>query len=142
MHLTLKIDGSIEAGPNAILATSREGYTQTNFNAVDCWQCLKYAGFWRMVGRYWKTGLMEAYRSCSKQAFTRELQRLVPSLTAEDLHPGGAGVRAQVVMPDGSLCDDFLLIQRERAIHVLNAPSPAATASLAIGQYISAMTIR
>ncbi len=136
VHLTPKIDGSLEAGPNAVFATAREGYSKGIVNGKDCWECFKYSGFWRMLSRYWKTGLGEIHRSFSKRAFLIELQKLAPSLTLDDLHPGGAGVRAQVVMPNGTLCDDFLIRRDDNIIHVLNVPSPAATASLAIGSHI------
>lgn len=137
VHLSPKMDGSIEAGPNAVLATAREGYTKSDFDVADCWHYLRYPGFWRMVGKYWKTGLAEAYRSINKGAFCRELQGLVPGVQANDLKPGGSGVRAQLVMHDGKLQDDFVIAQSKRMIHVLNAPSPAATASLAIGAHIT-----
>jgi L-2-hydroxyglutarate oxidase len=137
VHLTLKMDGTVEAGPNAVLATSREGYAKTDISAYDCWQYLRYSGFWKMVGKYWKTGLAEAYRSISKRAFCRDLQKLFPGVHENDLQPGGSGVRAQLVMQDGKLHDDFVIASNKRMVHVLNAPSPAATASLAIGDYIT-----
>jgi L-2-hydroxyglutarate oxidase len=101
-----------------------------------------YRGFWAMVGRYWRTGLYEFYRSLSSQAFVRALQRLVPELKPSDVSPGGSGVRAQAVSPDGRLVDDFHIVEVPNAIHVLNAPSPAATASLAIGRHIAGLASR
>ncbi len=136
VHYTSNIHGQVEAGPNAVLAWKREGYRKRDVDLGDSWQTLAFPGFWRMSRRHWKTGLGEMYRSLSKQVFVRDLQRLVPEIQEKDLAPGGAGVRAQAVSRSGALLDDFSIIQRRDAIHVLNAPSPGATSSLAIGDYI------
>ncbi len=138
VHFTRRIDGSVEAGPNAVLALRREGYSKTDFNLRDTAATLTYPGFWRLAAKHWRTGAGELYRSFSKAAFVATLQELIPSLDAGDLRAGGAGVRAQAVSPDGELLDDFAIQIDGRAVHVLNAPSPAATASLAIGQTIVA----
>jgi L-2-hydroxyglutarate oxidase LhgO len=138
VHFTRSIHGYVEAGPNAVLAFAREGYRWTNFNARDLWETLSFSGFRSVARRYWKMGLEENYRSLNKRAFTRALQRLVPAITSDDLTPGGSGVRAQAVAADGTLLDDFVIRQTGKAIHVLNAPSPGATASLAIGERIVA----
>ena len=142
VHFTKRIQGDIEAGPNAVLAFAREGYHRTTVSPVELLATLTYAGFWAMAGKYWRTGLYEMYRSLSKRAFLRALQRLVPTLEQADLEPGGAGVRAQAVAADGSLIDDFKITETPHAIHVLNAPSPAATASLAIGRHIATLAAR
>jgi L-2-hydroxyglutarate oxidase len=141
VHFTrmIKGGGGIEAGPNAVLAYAREGYRHSIINPGDLWNTLSFGGFWAMAGKYWRTGCGELYRSLSKAAFVRALQKLLPEITGDDLVPGGAGVRAQAVAPNGSLVDDFVIQQSRRAIHVLNAPSPGATASLAIGRSIAAM---
>ena len=137
VHFTKRIQGDFEAGPNAVLAFAREGYRMRIIRPGEVAGMLAYRGFWAMVARYWRTGMFEMYRSLSKKAFLRALQTLVPALREEDMHPGGSGVRAQAVLPDGSMVDDFKIVTAPRAIHVLNAPSPAATASLAIGQHIA-----
>ena len=137
VHFTRMIDGGVEAGPNAVLALRREGYGRLSFSAKDALAILGYRGFWRMAARYGKTGMGEVVRSFSKRAFVRALNALVPELRVEDVVPGGAGVRAQAVAPDGSLLDDFHILEAERMLHVLNAPSPAATASLAIGESLA-----
>ncbi len=137
VHYTRRVDGSIEAGPNAVLALRREGYGKFSFRPGDAWSTLSYGGFWRLAGRYWRTGSGEIYRSFSRYAFWRALQRLTPDLEVDDLVPGGAGVRAQALAPDGKLLDDFHIVEAYRQIHVLNAPSPAATASLAIGSHVA-----
>jgi L-2-hydroxyglutarate oxidase len=139
VHFTKRIGGEIEAGPNAVLAFAREGYRMRTINAAELLGVLRYRGFWKMAAKYWRTGSYEIYRSLSKRAFVRALQHLVPEVREEDLAPGGAGVRAQAVTPDGALVDDFKIMETANAIHVLNAPSPAATASLAIGQHIAAL---
>jgi (S)-2-hydroxyglutarate dehydrogenase len=139
VHFTKRIQGDVEAGPNAVLAFAREGYRLRTINVVETVGTLAYRGFWAMARRYWRTGLYEVYRSLSKRAFTHALQRLVPEIQEEDMEPGGAGVRAQAVRPDGVLVDDFQITETPNAIHVLNAPSPAATASLAIGRHIAAL---
>jgi L-2-hydroxyglutarate oxidase LhgO len=138
VHFTRSIHGYVEAGPNAVLAFAREGYRWTDIKARDLWETLSFRGFRSMAKKYWRMGLEENYRSLSKRAFTKALQRLVPSITIDDLKPGGSGVRAQAVASDGALLDDFVIKQTGNAIHVLNAPSPGATASLAIGERIVA----
>jgi L-2-hydroxyglutarate oxidase LhgO len=137
VHFTRKVNGGVEAGPNAVLALRREGYRKSQVHPRDLAEVLTYGGFWRMAARYWRTGIAELYRSFVKGAFVRALQKLVPDIRAEDLRPGGAGVRAQALAPDGKLVDDFVILERPRALHVVNAPSPAATASLAIGEEIA-----
>ncbi len=139
VHFTRTIHGEVEAGPNAVLAFAREGYALTRVHPGELAAALGYRGFWAMVSRYWRTGTYELYRSLSKEAFVRALQRLIPEITAADVSRGGAGVRAQAVSPDGSLVDDFSIVSGPDAIHVLNAPSPAATASLAIGRHICSL---
>ncbi len=136
VHFTRLVNGGVEAGPNAVLALKREGYSWTKFSMRDVLGMAGSVGFWRMAARYWKTGLGELHRSLSKAAFVQALQELLPELRADDLIPAGAGVRAQALSPTGALVDDFHLVKAERMIHVLNAPSPAATASLRIAQHI------
>lgn len=137
VHFTRMIDGSIHAGPNAVLSLKKEGYSKFAFDASEAWQSLRYRGFWRLVGRHWQEGLRELYRSISKAEFVKSLQKLIPEVRAEDLIPTAAGVRAQALNPDGSLVDDFLIKYHGRTIHVCNAPSPAATSSLEIGEQIA-----
>lgn len=137
VHFTRLIHGGIEAGPNAVLALAREGYRKTDFNPRDLTDALSFGGLWRFLLRYPRSAVLEVYRSLSKSAFVSALQRLVPELQPDDLEPGGAGVRAQALSPNGELIHDFQFLERPRAIHVLNAPSPAATACLAIGQEIA-----
>jgi L-2-hydroxyglutarate oxidase len=137
VHFTRMIGGGAEAGPNAVPALAREGYTRTSFDLRDAWDTFTYPGFWRMAVRHMGMGLGEIHRSFSKRAFVKALQRLMPDLRGEDLEEGGSGVRAQAMLPDGRLEDDFRIVTHGRAIHVLNAPSPAATASLAIGERIA-----
>lgn len=141
VHLTTTIHGEVEAGPNAVFAFAREGYRFATVNPGELAGTLRYRGFWAMARRYWKMGGFEMYRSLSKAAFVKALQRLVPELRPEDVAPGGAGVRAQAVARDGSLVDDFRIVADREAIHVLNAPSPAATASLAIGRHVAALAV-
>jgi L-2-hydroxyglutarate oxidase len=141
VHFTRMIGGGAEAGPNAVPALAREGYTRTSFDPRDAWDTLTYSGFWRMAVRHMGMGLGEIHRSFSKRAFVKALQRLMPDLREEDLEEGGSGVRAQAMLPDGRLEDDFRIVTHGRAIHVLNAPSPAATASLAIGDRIAARVL-
>lgn len=136
VHFTRMIDGNIHCGPNAVLALRREGYTKFDFDARDLWETLSFSGFAKLALRYPRVGLSEMRRSLSKSIFTRSLQTLIPQVCADDLVPSAAGVRAQALHPDGRLEDDFLLLRDENALHVLNAPSPAATASLEIGQEI------
>lgn len=136
VHFTRTIDGLVEAGPNAVLAFAREGYKKSDFVARDLRETLTFPGFWKMARRYWQTGMGEMARSFSKTAFVKALQRLLPELTADDLQPGGSGVRAQAIASSGALVDDFVFSVTGKALHVLNAPSPGATASLAIGKMI------
>ena len=139
VHFTRMINGGVEAGPNAVFAFSREGYRKFDINLTDVGRTLLFRGFWAMAGKYWQTGFGELYRSLSKRAFVRALQKLLPEITEKDLISGGSGVRAQAVSARGTLVDDFVIRQSRNAIHVLNAPSPGATASLAIGESIAAM---
>jgi L-2-hydroxyglutarate oxidase len=139
VHFTRTIHGEVEAGPNAVLAFAREGYRFARVRPRELAGTLAYRGFWAMARRYWKVGAFEMHRSLSKKRFVQSLQRLVPDLRAEDIVPGGAGVRAQAVRPDGSMLDDFSIATGPDAIHVVNAPSPAATASLAIGRHIASL---
>ena len=139
VHFTRMLDGSIEAGPNAVLAFRREGYTRWSISPRDMTGMLAYGGFWRMAARHWRTGIAEWHRSFSKGAFVRALQRLVPELVPDDVQPARSGVRAQAVDARGRLLDDFRIEQSQRTIHVLNAPSPAATASIAIGRTVATL---
>lgn len=138
VHFTRGVDGGVHAGPNAVLALAREGYRKTDLDLADLAETLAFRGFWRLAARHAGEGLREAWRSASKAAFVRSLQRLVPGVRAEDLVPAAAGVRAQALAPDGRLVDDFLIVEGPRAVHVCNAPSPAATASLEIGRAVAA----
>jgi L-2-hydroxyglutarate oxidase len=137
VHFTRGIDGGVHAGPNAVLALQREGYRTFDIDIHDLGEVLRFAGFWQLAKRHWKTGAGEYLRSMSKRAFVHRLRRLVPDLLMDDLVTAPAGVRAQAVLPDGSLVDDFLIVEGERSVHVLNAPSPAATASLPIGRQVA-----
>ncbi len=137
VHFTRLIYGGIEAGPNAVLAFAREGYRKTDLNVRDLFDALTFSGLWKFMGKHKRMSLEEVKRSLSKKLFCQSLQRLVPEIQIEDLAPGGAGVRAQAMSPEGDLVQDFSLVQRNRALHVLNAPSPGATASLAIGGEIA-----
>ena len=130
VHFTRRVNGSVEAGPNAVLAYMREGYTKTGISPYDLFETLTYPGFLKLARKYWKVGLGEMVRSVSKSAFTRALQKLMPEIRESDLVPAGAGVRAQAVDRNGGLLDDFSIIRTEGAVHVCNAPSPGATASL------------
>jgi L-2-hydroxyglutarate oxidase len=136
VHLTRRIGAGVEAGPNAVLALKREGYSKTSFAFGDVAEFASFGGFWRMASRHWRMSLGEYYRSWSKAAFVRALQRLLPALTIDDLAQGGAGVRAQALDRHGKLVDDFHIVFRPRMVNVCNVPSPAATASLAIARYI------
>ena len=131
------ISGKVKAGPNAVLALKREGYKKTDFDMKDAVALLTYSGFWKMAKRYGGIGFREWFQSSSKRVFVRAVQRLVPELSAEDFVPGMSGVRAQAVNREGSLLDDFKIVRERNAIHVLNVPSPAVTASLAIGEVIA-----
>lgn len=136
VHFTRRVDGSVEAGPNAVLALRREGYSKTSFSLRDAFEIATYPGVWRLLGKHWRAGAHELWRSWSKASFVAALQKLVPSIQSEDLEPAGAGVRAQAMRSDGSLVDDFHIVESARMVNVLNAPSPAATASLAIAETI------
>jgi (S)-2-hydroxyglutarate dehydrogenase len=138
VHLTRMIDGSVHAGPNAVLALAREGYRWRDVRVRDALDALTYPGLLRLGRRHWRYGLGEVRRSLSKRRFADSLARLVPALTVDDLVPAGAGVRAQAVLPSGDLVDDFLIVTRPGQVHVLNAPSPAATSSLEIAKHIAA----
>ena len=140
VHFTRNIKGHVEAGPNAVMALRREGYRKRDFSLGDSLGNLAYPGFWKMALKYWKIGMGEVYRY-SRRVFLRDLQRLLPEIQNSDLASGGSGVRAQAVARDGSLLDDFSIIQSGDAIHVLNAPSPGATSSLAIGEHIAGLAI-
>jgi L-2-hydroxyglutarate oxidase LhgO len=142
VHFTKKIGDGVEAGPNAVLALKREGYTKTAFHPGDVVDQVRFPGFWRMAKKYWKTGFGEMYRSFNKAAFVTALQKLVPEIREEDLINGSAGVRAQAVDKNGALVDDFQFVSQARALHVCNVPSPAATASLPIGRHIVEVAAR
>jgi len=139
VHYTRRIVGGIEAGPNAVLAFAREGYTKRDINLGDLADALVFPGLWRFLGKYGRTCWDEIRRSFSRELFCRSLQRLVPEIRPDDLISGGSGVRAQAMSPEGSLVDDFHFVQGDRELHVVNAPSPAATSSLAIGEEIAEM---
>ena len=141
VHYTKKIDGSVEAGPNAVLAFAREGYRKTDFSPGHVLSLLAFPGFWAMAARYWRMGFGEMYRSWNKRAFVKALKVLLPDLGMDDIAPGGAGVRAQAMDSKGNLLDDFSFIESPRAIHVLNAPSPAATSSITIGEAIASKAL-
>lgn len=136
VHFTRMIDGAVECGPNAVLALAREGYGKTTLNLSDLAESLSYGGFLKLATKHWRMGAGEMWRSLSKRAFVRALQRLVPEITADALEPAPAGVRAQAVLSDGSMVDDFLIEESQHVVNVLNAPSPAATASLNIGAHV------
>lgn len=136
VHFTRMIDGSVHVGPNAVLSLKREGYKKTDVDIADLAEILSYKGFWKLVLAHIDEGLKEMIRSVSKKAFLRSLQRLIPELTEKDLVPAQAGVRAQALRPDGSMVDDFAILPGKRSLHVCNAPSPAATASMKIGEAI------
>jgi (S)-2-hydroxyglutarate dehydrogenase len=136
VHFTRRVTGKVDAGPNAVLALAREGYGHTDISVGDLASALSFPGFWRMARRNWRYGVGEWQRSLSKGAFVRALQRLLPEVEEQDLVPGGSGVRAQALKPDGALVDDFQFVPSGKILHVLNVPSPAATASLTIGKAI------
>jgi (S)-2-hydroxyglutarate dehydrogenase len=142
VHFTRRITGGVDAGPNAVLALKREGYQRTDLNLHDTLGTLTYPGFWRMAGKYWRSGMAEFYRSFRKHAFVQALQKLVPELRSPDLIADGSGVRAQALRRDGSLVDDFQFACSGNMLHVWNVPSPAATASLAIGRELAGMAQR
>jgi len=141
VHLSRTIHDHVHAGPNAVFAFSRHGYRMRDFSTADVADALSFGGFWRMARRHWRSGLAEMRRSLSRQLFVRSIQELVPALQEEDVVRGGSGVRAQAVDESGKLLDDFHIVRSSHAMHVLNAPSPAATASLAIGREISDQVI-
>jgi (S)-2-hydroxyglutarate dehydrogenase len=137
VHFTRTVHGEVEAGPNAVLALAREGYRATTLRPRDVAETFAYGGFWRLAGRYWRLAAYESYRSISTPAFVASLRKLVPSIRSSDVRRGGAGVRAQALDRHGMLIDDFATVETERSLHVLNAPSPAATASLEIGIHLA-----
>jgi L-2-hydroxyglutarate oxidase len=142
VHFTRMIHGGIEAGPNAVLAFRREGYSKSSFHLGEFSESLRWKGFRKVASKYWKTGLGEFYRSFSKSAFTKALQELIPDIQPDDLEPGGSGVRAQACDKDGGLIDDFLIFENDKVINVGNAPSPAATSSLAIGDHVAGLALK
>jgi (S)-2-hydroxyglutarate dehydrogenase len=142
VHFTRMINGGVEAGPNAVLAFKREGYKKTDFSLSDILEMKLYPGFWKMAAKFYKMGFQEFRRSFSKELFVKSLQKLIPEIQSDDIEAGGAGVRAQALERDGKLVDDFRIVEAQRMVHVLNAPSPAATASLSIGKTISEMVIK
>ena len=142
VHFTRMAAGGIECGPNAVFAFKREGYGKLSLQPADLLQTLGYPGFWRLAGRHWRMGLDEMHRSFSKKAFLRELNKLIPALTLNDIQPAPSGVRAMALDRQGNIVDDFSLVVENNQIHVLNAPSPAATAGLALGDEISALVMK
>ena len=142
VHFTRAIGGGVEAGPNAVLGLAREGYAKTDVNLKDLAEVLAYPAFWRLAGRNWRTGAGEILRSLSKKAFVKALRRLLPEIEEGDLVPAPAGIRAQALAKNGALVDDFLIAEGENSIHVLNAPSPAATAALPIGDAVAERAVR
>ena len=142
VHFTRRINGRVDAGPNAVLAFKREGYSKRNINLKELLESISYSGFIKIALKYWKVGMYEMYRSFSKKAFVTSLQKLISEIKEEDLEVGKSGVRAQLCGKDGSLVDDFLIKHTERAVHIINAPSPAATSSLNIGKEITAKVIK
>ncbi len=142
VHFTRMIDGGVEAGPNAVLAFRREGYQKTDVHAGELFESLAWPGFQKVAAKYWKTGMGEFYRSFSKTAFTNALRKFIPEIEEDDLIPAEAGVRAQACDRTGGLLDDFKIIEKPHAIHILNAPSPAATSSLSIGHTIAQMVAK
>lgn len=142
VHFTRMMKGGVEAGPNAVLAFSREGYKKSNINLAELGESLAWPGFQKVAMKYWKTGMGEMYRSFSKAAFTKALQKLIPEIQENDLAEGGAGVRAQACDRTGGLIDDFLILEENHVINVCNAPSPAATSSLSIGDTVSRLALK
>ena len=141
VHYTRNIHGYVEAGPNAVLAWAREGYRKGNVSLGETAGSLTFPGFWKMTARHWKTGMQEMHRSYSKSVFVNDLKKLIPEIRPEHLEAGGSGVRAQAVSKTGAILDDFHILRGQRALHVLNAPSPGATSSLAIGEYLTDMAV-
>lgn len=142
VHFTRMIGGGVEAGPNAVLAFKREGYSKKDFSLKDVTRMFAYNGFWNMAANYYQMGFEEFYRSYSRSAFVKALQKLIHDITEEDIEPGGSGVRAQALEPSGKFVDDFRLVESEKMLHVLNAPSPAATASISIGRKIADLVLK
>jgi len=142
VHFTRTIHGGVESGPNAVLAYAREGYKKSNVNVSELLETISYSGFRKIAFKYWKDGAYEMYRSYSKRAYVKALQTLIPEIKSKDVVPGGAGVRAQAVYPDGSMIDDFLIEEDGNVINVCNAPSPAATSSLSIGKKITEVLLK
>jgi (S)-2-hydroxyglutarate dehydrogenase len=142
VHFTRMAKGGVEAGPNAVLAFKREGYKKTDISFSELAETLAWPGFQKVAAKYWRTGMSEMYRSFSKSSFTQALQKLIPEIREEDLVEGGAGVRAQACDRQGGLVDDFLILEESSVINVCNAPSPAATSSLAIGETIAALALK
>jgi (S)-2-hydroxyglutarate dehydrogenase len=142
VHFTRMVLGGVEAGPNAVFALKREGYKKSDVSIRDTFENFVFPGFWKMALKYWKMGMGEIYRSMSKKAFVKALQRLVPELDESDVQPAGSGVRAQALDPNGKLVDDFRIVEAERMVHVVNAPSPAATAGATIGKEIAELAIK
>src|SRR5690606_8777006 len=142
VHFTRMMKGGVEAVPNAVLAFRREGYKKSQINLKELAESLAWPGFQKVAAKYWKTGFGEMYRSFSKAAFTKALQALIPEIQEKDLVPGGAGVRAQACDRGGGLLDDFMILESDHAVNVCNAPSPAATSSLAIGDTVSDMVLK
>ncbi|TMA54357.1 MAG: L-2-hydroxyglutarate oxidase [Deltaproteobacteria bacterium] len=142
VHFTRTSAGTVEAGPNAVLALEREGYRAADVRLRDLVEMGRFPGFWRMCRQHWRTGIVEMYRSVNRRAFVKALRKLVPEVAPDDVRYLRAGVRAQAVGPGGALLDDFHLIEAPRSVHVLNAPSPAATASITIGRTIAEMVVR
>lgn len=142
VHFTTMPGGGVECGPNAVLAFGREGYKKSDINLAEFAETLAWPGFRKIVSKYWKTGMGEMYRSYSKAAFTKALQKLMPEIREQDLEPGGAGVRAQACDRNGALVDDFLILEEKQAINVCNAPSPAATSSLSIGETVADLALK
>ncbi len=142
VHFTRMAKGGVEAGPNAVLAFRREGYRKSDINLAELIESLRWPGFQKVAKKYWRTGVSEMYRSFSKAAFTKALQKLIPEIQQDDLMTGGAGVRAQACDREGGLVDDFLILESKEAIHVCNAPSPAATSSLAIGETVAKLALK
>jgi L-2-hydroxyglutarate oxidase LhgO len=140
VHFTRMIHGGVEAGPNAVLALAREGYRKTDFRLADMADVFTFGGFWRFLARYPSMCTYEFYRSLSMSEFCRSLQRLVPAVEKRHLSPGGAGIRAQALTPEGTPVQDFEFVLRSNALHLINAPSPGATAALAIADYLIAQT--
>jgi L-2-hydroxyglutarate oxidase len=137
VHLTKRIDGGVEAGPNAVLAFRREGYKHLDVHGGELLEALRYRGFQKLALKHWRKGMDEMHRSFSKKAFLKSLQVLVPSLRMEDIHRSRTGVRAQALDKNGNLVDDYVILQQDRMIHLCNAPSPAATSCLSIGEFVA-----